>query len=445
MQLKMLLKILLSSIIAIVSIVFYVVLFGGVFHSPQCILFKYQCPPVSITGTVDKRFEQTVKKLYTHNFEIGREIGSCLSATVNGTQMIDLCGGTTLDNKPYNRDNLQMVFSVSKAISKIVITMLVDRGHLKYEDKVSKYWPEFAQGGKENVTVGDVVRHSSGVIYLDEVLQASDLLDLDKMAVVLARQPHNFNSTKTVGYHTISQGFYLNEIIRRSDPQKRTIGQFIREEINKPLGVEFYIGVPENVRHRVTRLKTYPVIHFFLKELSRVFLDFIPFIPSHPSKAFFKQIMNKETVVAKSFNKVVQGVPDYNHKLFLDAEMPAVNGFTNIKSLSILAQLMANKGTVNGVRLISEETATKAMTLYETEFDTVLHKNITRTVGGFGVFSVHPNYKMMGWAGMGGSLIIWNPEHNISFTYVMNAMLPGLATTEGRALDLCIQFLNQLN
>jgi len=119
---------------------------------------------------------------------------------------------------------------------------LVDRGLLNYEDKVTKYWPEFGQGGKENVTVTDLLQHAGGVVWIDPpIFQVDKLGDLDYIAKRFAEQKHNFDSKRIYAYHGLSYGFPLNEIFRRVDPKKRTIGQFVREEINKPLGTEIII------------------------------------------------------------------------------------------------------------------------------------------------------------------------------------------------------------
>lgn len=437
------LKLLLSIGVVTVGVLLYTILYGGAFHSVPCILFRYNCPEIVIDGYVTPESKyNVVKQAFVTNFELGNEIGSCVAASVNGTRVIDLCGGTTIDNRGY-RGTLQMVFSTSKPVSYIVVAMLVDRGYLQYEDKVTKYWPEFAQGGKENVTVGDIVRHSAGVSALDEDITPEDMKDLDRLAVKLARQPHNFNSKKTVAYHIVSQGFYINEIVRRTDPQKRSIGQFIRDEINKPLGVQFYLTVPESERHRVSKLKDYPLLHFLIKDMSRVVLDFLPFIPSHPEKSFYQAFMNKESHLIKSTNFFKDILTEYNAPVWMDVEIAAVGGFTNIETLAVLTQLMAGRGQVNGIRLLSEETAMKAMTPYETEYDLVLMRNLSRTTGGFTVFKVG-EYEMMGWSGTGGSLFAVDPNNNISFAYLMNAIMPGLGIYGGRAFELCSKFLNQI-
>ncbi|CAG8657315.1 618_t:CDS:2, partial [Gigaspora rosea] len=191
---------LISVLIFIISIITYRFLTIGPFAPLQCRLLGIGCPDTKVQGYAASEFIGA-KKAFIKNFEAGGEVGSSVAAYYNGKLVVDLQGGyADLETKhEYDKDTLQFVFSSTKA--SIMIAYLVDRGLLNYNEKISTYWPEFAQGNKENVTLLDLVNHRAGVTYLDTRLTKSELEDLDKLAKILAAQPHIFDGVPLRAYH----------------------------------------------------------------------------------------------------------------------------------------------------------------------------------------------------------------------------------------------------
>lgn len=306
----------------------------------------------------------------------------------------------------------------------IALAIQVDRGLISYDDKISKYWPEFAQANKENVTVSEWLRHKGGLAWLNTTLSWEVLSDHDAVASIMASQPHIFNGTSNSAYHSLTYGFVVNELIRRTDPLRRTLGQFIREEINEPLGIEFYLGSHDTrVLDRFTSFIPFPVTHIILKLLPQAYVD-LPFLEPIPER--FKQVtrdlmLSKTNLFTRSTSAIKQeSFSDLNRKDLLMHEVGGFNGLSNAQSLAKLAAVMANHGKWEGARFISEKTMQLAHHSYPPEFDHVLLFNLSRTTGGFANWRERiPG--AYGWAGYGGSFFIWNPTEKIGFAYVMNA------------------------
>jgi len=237
--------------------------------------------------------------------------------------------------------------------------------------------------------------------------------DLDYIAKRFAEQRHNFDSKRTYAYHGLSYGFPLNELVRRVDPKKRTIGEIVREEINKPLGTEIFIGMKkgerENVLKRWTKYREGNIYYYLFRNL----LNGIT-----PNLNFNTTIMEKMGILENIDNL-------FNEEAFYLHEIGAANGLANADSLAKVAAAMID-GEFNGVRLMSKETARKSIEIWPGEsMDVAVGVAINRTVGGFGLFKVG-GYKSFGWTGRGGSVIAWDPVREIGFGYVMNAGLPDL-------------------
>jgi CubicO group peptidase (beta-lactamase class C family) len=140
-----------------------------------------------------------------------------------------------------------VVHSTTKGLAAMTLAVAHSRGWLDYEQRVCAYWPEFAQRGKETITVRQLLAHQAGLFALDEPVDRSLIADLDRLAVVLARQKPAWEPGMRQAYHAITLGFYESELLRRVDPQHRSLGQFFQDEIASPLGLDFYIRLPESI------------------------------------------------------------------------------------------------------------------------------------------------------------------------------------------------------
>jgi CubicO group peptidase (beta-lactamase class C family) len=199
-------------------------------------------------GTVSRGFE-AVTLAFADNFARRHELGGACCAYVHGQKIVDLCGG--IRNKetgePWERDTMVLVYSATKGLSAMTLAIAHSRGWLDYEERVATYWPEFAQQGKEKVTVRQLLAHQAGLFAFDEPVDRSVVADLDRLAVVLARQKPAWEPGTRQAYHAITLGFYESELLRRVDPRHRSLGQFFQDEIATPLGEDVYIRLPESI------------------------------------------------------------------------------------------------------------------------------------------------------------------------------------------------------
>ena len=203
---------------------------------------------------------EPVRDAFLQNFEEdGQENSAQVCAYVRGVKVVDLWASR--DHSWYGHDSLQNVFSSSKVLSSLVVAMLVDRGHMAYEDKVAKYWPEFAQNGKQDTTIAMLMRHEAGLAKLSTKINVLDLtteaISRGAVSDILAAQKPMHPPGKARVYHAISRGWFVNEVVRRCDPQHRTIGQIIRDDIARPIGHadELVVGVPDRLQRKIAGLK----------------------------------------------------------------------------------------------------------------------------------------------------------------------------------------------
>jgi len=208
-----------------------------------------------VEGRVSPGFE-TVREAFAENFTRRRELGGACCVYHKGEKVVDLWGG--IRNKqtgaPWERDTMVVVHSATKGLAAMTLAVAHSRGWLDYEERVCAYWPEFAQQGKERITVRQLLAHQAGLFAIDEPVDRSVVADLDRLAVVLARQKPAWEPGTRQAYHALTLGFYEGELLRRVDPCHRSLGQFFHDEIATPLGEDVYIGLPETISN--SRLAT---------------------------------------------------------------------------------------------------------------------------------------------------------------------------------------------
>ena len=202
----------------------------------------------TIGGKVACGFE-AVREAFVENFRSRRELGGAVCAYVRGEKVVDLWGGVRnkATRQPWEKDTMVIVHSTTKGLSAMALAVAHSRGWLDYEERVRRYWPEFAQAGKDRVTVRQLLAHQAGLYALDEPVDRTLVADPDRLAAVLARQKPAWPPGTRQGYHAVTLGFYEGELLRRVDPQHRTLGQFFEDEIARPLGLDVYIRLPEDI------------------------------------------------------------------------------------------------------------------------------------------------------------------------------------------------------
>jgi len=360
---------------------------------------------IEINGYCEDRFT-LVKEAFQSNFEEDLEVGASFAVTINGKHVIDIWAGyaDAAQTKPWKKDTIVNVFSTTKVMASICIHMLVDRGLLDLDAPVAKYWPEFAQAGKENLPVRYLLSHTSGLAGWDKILRTKKLYDWELMVELLAAQKPWWEPGTKSGYHTVTFGYLLGELIRRIT--KKTIGTFFQEEVAKPLGADFYIGLPEEQDYRVADLIPPPPI-----DLS-TFGDIDP-----------------KSIAMKSLTNPIIDAQVTKTREWRNAEIPAANGHGNARSVSRITAALACGGELDGIHLLSEDAIKKSIEVQSNGIDLVLNTPIRFGLG-WGLQSkdlpIGPNPNLFYWGGYGGSVIAVDLDEKMSFSYVMNKMVSTL-------------------
>ena len=375
-----------------------------------------------IEGYCEERFK-SVKEAFQSNFDDNLEVGASFAVTLNGKHVIDLWGGyANADRtKPWKKDTIVNVYSTTKVMTAICIHILVDRGLLDLDAPVAKYWPEFAQAGKENLPVRYLLSHNSGLAGWDKTLRIKKLYKWDLMVELLAAQKPWWEPGTNSGYHTITFGYLLGELIRRIT--KKSVGAFFREEIAEPLGADFYIGLPEEHDNRVADLIAPPPI-----DLS-TFGDIDP-----------------KSVAIRSLTNPMIDIKETKTREWRNAEIPAANGHGNARSVSRITAALACGGELDGIHLLSEEAIKRS--IIEQSYGNDLVLNVPIRFGlGWGLqnkeLPIGPNPNLFYWGGYGGSVVAVDLDAKMSFSYVMNKMVSTL-TGDPRSEKLIEALYNSL-
>ena len=268
---------------------------------------------IKIHGFCEPRFE-VVKDVFSRNFEEEMEVGASFAATINSKYVIDIWGGFKDEERtqPWEKDTICNVYSTTKVPTVLCSMICVDRGLLDLDEKVATYWPEFAQNGKENILVRHLLSHTSGLAGIEETVPSNVWYDWEKVIKLLAAQKPWWEPGTKSGYHAITHGFLLGELVRRATG--KTLGKFFMEEIAAPLNIDFHIGLAEKHLPRVSRLiPPAPVMDFIFLILGAIFDQ------ANNSKVIKDAIKNLEKVIHLDFGdddiftlKVQQGKFDFN-------------------------------------------------------------------------------------------------------------------------------------
>jgi len=201
-----------------------------------------------VEGYVKSGFE-AVRDAFEQNFVQRGELGGACCAYRNGEKVVDLWGGirNKVTSEPWEENTMVVVHSATKGLAAMTLAIAHSRGWLDYDQRVAAYWPEFAQHGKDRITVRQLLSHQAGLFAFDEPVDRSVVADPDRLAAVMVRQKPAWEPGERQAYHAITLGFYEGELMRRVDPRHRTLGQFFRDEIAAPLGEELYLRLPEEI------------------------------------------------------------------------------------------------------------------------------------------------------------------------------------------------------
>lgn len=373
----------------------------------------------STGGFAQDRFA-AVRAAFEANLAGGADVGASFCATVEGETVVDLWGGWADEarTRPWEKDTLVNVYSTTKTMTALTALLLADRGELDFAAPVARYWPQFAANGKAEIKVSHLMSHSAGLSGWKEPISREDLYDWDKVTALLAAQAPFWEPGTAAGYHALTQGYLVGEVVRRITG--RSLGTVFREEIAEPLGADFHIGLPASEDARVADL-----------------------IPPPPGGAIGD---TSQSPLAKNMATNPGIDPhDTRTRAWRAAEIPAAGGLGNARAIAEIHAVLANGGVAKGKRFLSEAGCRKALEFQIEGTDLVLGTPVRFGLG-FGLPGEAvplPNPNTIFWGGYGGSLAIIDMDARMSIGYAMNKMAP-TTTGDMRALGLAMAMWQRL-
>lgn len=367
-----------------------------------------------VQGRVDPAFRE-VLDTFVENFETHGEVGASVCLSVEGETRVDLWGGHVDEagSAPWTEDTLSLVFSVTKAATALCAHLLVERGELDLHAKVTHYWPEFGQQGKEDATVAMMLNHSVGLPAFRDPIKPGGYYDWDYMVGRLEQEAPFWKPGIRNGYHMISFGWTVGELVRRVSG--KSLGTFFADEFARPLGLDFWIGLPEALEPRVSHM--------------------IPFLPGPegPFTDFTKALIGDPTSIpALSWLNSGGYTPDAREAHA--AEIGGGGGISNARSLVRLFEPLADGGgalfsrdSVTRMSQVSMATGDDATLCMPTRFALGFMKSMDNRHRPFGdIESCILGDRAFGHVGAGGSLGFADPDCALAFGYTMNRMGAGL-------------------
>lgn len=362
---------------------------------------------------------ERVREVFEENFRSRDEIGAACAVVVDNEIVVDLWGGSAnpKTDVDWGEDTLVNMFSTTKGVAALAIAHAHSHGLFDLDEPVATYWPEFAQNGKESISVRTLLSHQAGLSAIDEKIDLSTLADHDALAAAIGKQKPAWVPGKRHGYHGVTLGFFKSELIRRTDPQHRTIGQYFADEIAAPLDVEFYIGLPDHVTD--DRLARIMADWYRLKMIAN-----IKTLPSEFVKGF---VLQPKSLTARSFaNPKVVGMPiKYNDRAVRSIELPSANGTGTARAVATVYGEFAAGGSRLGI------TADTLAALEQPAAppENGSHDEVMRTETTFSIGLCKPwpgfefgSARAYGTPGAGGSMGFADPELKMGFCYAMNRM-----------------------
>ena len=392
----------------------------------------------SVEGTVAPGFE-AVQRLYERNMALMAEKNTQLCVYHKGEKVVDLWSSKTHDSN-FSADSLVNVFSSGKSLEAIAMASLVSKGLLDYDAKITHYWPEFGAHGKDGVTIADLMRHEAGLANFDTSIDMEDLLTHNIKTNSIGRIIEDHKQRFPAGaetkreYHAVTRGWIVNEVFRRIDPAGRTIGEYLREDISAPLGVDAVIGVKEEDLGRVSKVSPLGIGYQLLESLKPKFLGrkivhnifqilgrLVRLIPA---------MRRGSSAKAPVPFTGMDGIGFFNEPGIAMGETPSANANCSARGLAKIAAMMAAGGQLAGTEYLSHQAWT-AMHEHPVKANMGGLFTTRFTQGGVDQFTAcgptstglerdfnEGREGFYGWMGLGGSIFQWHPEHDIGFGFV---------------------------
>ena len=354
---------------------------------------------MEIQGYCDDRFA-AVRDAFANNFANNGDVGACFAATLEGEYVVDIWAGhqDAARTRPWQEDTIINVYSTTKTMTFLVALVLADRGQLDLDAPVASYWPEFAAADKGDVRVKHLLSHSAGLPGFSRVFSAQELYNWDLACADLAAQASWWPAGTQSGYHAITQGYLIGEVVRRICGQ--TIGQYFRAEVAQKVGADFHIGVDPADFGRIADLvparETAPLLEMDADSI--------------PGRVFAGLDISPETTGSAGWRQ---------------AEIPAANGHGNARSVVRAQTAMANGGKAFGEQLLSTAGCARALEVQTDGVDVVLGLPVQFAMGyalPTEAIPTSPNANTLWWGGAGGSTIVVDTDAHLCMSYVMNQM-----------------------
>ncbi|UPL03636.1 hypothetical protein LCI18_014570 [Fusarium solani-melongenae] len=370
-----------------------------------------------VYGKCDSKFRE-VQVLLKQFIESGKELGASITVNVDGEEVVDIWGGYANESRtqPWEENTIVNVFSCSKTVLSLAALILVDRGLLDLNEKVAHYWPEFQAQGKGEILVRNLLSHTAGISGWDDPISIKTLYDIEKSTTMLADQAPWWTPGTASGYHALSMGHLLGELVRRTSG--KTLREFISTEIAGQLDVDFQFGASEQDWPRISNIVP--------PKNSGIWPQF------EPGSIQAKTLLNPPLD------------PEYaNTDAWRRAELGAVNGHGNSRSLARILSIITLGGSSRGKCLLSESTIRLIFQEQQCGQDLVLGMPFRFGIG-FGLtpsggLDWLPEGNVCFWGGWGGSFVIMDLDRRMTIAYTMNKMGSGLvgsdrATAYGKAV-----------
>jgi CubicO group peptidase (beta-lactamase class C family) len=355
-------------------------------------------------GACSARFEP-LRELFAAKLVAGEDLGASVAVNIDGEMVVDLWGGWADEARtiPWAENTITCVFSTTKIMTSLAALVLVDRGELDLDENVATYWPEFAANGKGRVKVRHLLSHTSGVSGWEQPVSIDDVYDIDKSTAMLAAQAPWWEPGTASGYHALTYGHLIGEVIRRITGQR--LGDFFATNIAGPLHADFHIGLAPSEFPRIANLVSWPPQPTYPRELDRNGPAYKTF--THPDLE-----RNIELSWTGSWRR---------------AEIGAVNGHGNARSIARIQSVVACGGEVDGVHLLSPKTINRIFEVQSDGIDLVLGIRLKIGVGYClqwpEVLPFAPGGRVCFGTGAGGSLVLVDADRWLTIAYVMNKMV----------------------
>ncbi len=339
-----------------------------------------------------------LRDVLSAQLDSGADVGASIAVVHRDEMVVDIWGGyaDAEKTKPWERDTIVNVWSTTKTMTFLVALMLADRGQLDFNAPVATYWPEFAANGKENIQVRHLMSHTAGLSGWADI-EPEGIADWDRSTALLAAQAPWWTPGEGSGYHLVTQGHLIGEVVRRITGE--TIGTFFKREVADVLGADFHIGLPESEEHRVSIVITPPPL-----DASQLGIS-------------------ENSVAYKSYTGPLLDATYPQHRWWRAAEIPAANGHGNARSVALVQSIIAGRGQARGHRFFSEVTGDVIFQSQAHGIDQVLGTEINFGMGYGLASSIMPlGARACYWGGYGGSVIIMDQDADLTIAYMMNRM-----------------------